>query len=71
MTIDDRITNEKLQHNINRKAAKLSALSSAKIDKYEYFTDEEINSNYRTSVVYLLSFTKNFRETNKNSQKSR
>ena len=33
--IDDKIRDEKLQYNINRKAAKISALSSGKIDKYE------------------------------------
>ena len=34
MTIDDQITDEKLQYDINREAAKISALSSGKIDKY-------------------------------------
>ena len=29
-------------NNINKEAAKISALSSAKIDKYEYLTGEEI-----------------------------
>ena len=29
-------------NNINSKAAKISKLSSGKIDKYEYLTDEEI-----------------------------
>ena len=38
MTIDNKIKDEKLQHDINREAAKLSALSSGKIDKYEYLT---------------------------------
>ena len=33
MTIDDKIRDEKLQYDINREAAKLSALSSGKIDK--------------------------------------
>ena len=32
MTIDDKIRHEKLQYNINREAAKISALSSGKID---------------------------------------
>ena len=41
MKIDDKIRDEKLQYNINREAAKISALSSGKIDKYEYVTDEE------------------------------
>ena len=42
MTIDDTIRDEKLQYDFNREAAKKSALSSAKIDKYEYLTGEEI-----------------------------
>ena len=37
MTIDDEIRDEKLQY-INRAAAKISVLSSGKIDKYEYLT---------------------------------
>ena len=42
MTNDDKIRDEKLKYNINRETAKISALSSAKIDKYEYFTGEEV-----------------------------
>ena len=38
MTIADQIRDEKLQYDINREAAKMSALSSDKIDKYEYLT---------------------------------
>ena len=40
MTNDDKIKDEKLQHDISREAAKISALSSGKIDKYEYLTGE-------------------------------
>ena len=36
MTIDDQIENEKLQYDINREAAKISGLSSGKINKYDY-----------------------------------
>ena len=36
MTIEDQIRAEKLQYDVNREAAKISALSSGKIDKYEY-----------------------------------
>ena len=36
MTIDDKIRDEKLQYDINREAAKISALSSGKIDKYKF-----------------------------------
>ena len=42
MATDDNIRDEKLQHDINREAAKISALSSGKTDEYEYLTGEEI-----------------------------
>ena len=42
MTINDQIKDEKLRYNINREAAKISALSSGKIHKYEYLTGEDI-----------------------------
>ena len=42
MTIDDQIRDEKLQYDINREAAKISALSSKKFNKYEYLTGEGI-----------------------------
>ena len=42
MTINIQIKDEKLQHDINRKAAKVSALSSGKIDKYEYLAGKGI-----------------------------
>ena len=40
MTNDNRVKDEKLQCYINREAEKISALSSGKIDKYEYLTGE-------------------------------
>ena len=42
MTIDDQIGDEKLQYDITQEVAKLTALSSGKIDKYEYLISEEI-----------------------------
>ena len=42
MTINDQMRDKKLQYDIYRKAAKISALSSGKIDKYEYLTGKEI-----------------------------
>ena len=42
MTIDDKIRVEKLQYDVDREVVKILALSSGKIDKYEYLTDEEI-----------------------------
>ena len=53
MTIDDKISDEKLQYDINREAAKISVLSSAEIDKYEYLAGEEIlpsDQNYRSEL---------------------
>ena len=38
--IDDEIKDEKLQYDINKEAAKISALSSGQINKYEYLTGE-------------------------------
>ena len=45
MTMDDQIRDEKLQHNINTEAAKISALSSKKFDKYEYLTGKYLTRN--------------------------
>ena len=42
MTFEDQIRDGKLQYDINREAAKISALSSRNIDNYEYLTGEEI-----------------------------
>ena len=42
MTIDDKIRDEKLQNEISREAAKISALSAGRINKYEYRRGEEI-----------------------------
>ena len=40
MTVDDQIEGEKRIYDINREAAEISALSSGKIDKYQYLTGE-------------------------------
>ena len=42
MTIDDKIRDEKVQYDINRKKQKISELSSDKIDKYEYLAGKNI-----------------------------
>ena len=42
MTIDDQIRDERLQYDINKEAAKISALLSGKLDKCEYLTSKEI-----------------------------
>ena len=57
MKIDDQITNEKLQYDINRKAAITSALSSNKIDKYESLTGEDILPSNRKQMIEQVKFT--------------
>ena len=57
MTIDDKIKNEKLQYDINQEAAKVSAESSGKIDKYEYLTGEEILSSDQSRKIEQAQFT--------------
>ena len=42
MTTGEKIRDKKLQYDIHREAANLSALPSGKIDKYEYLTGKEI-----------------------------
>ena len=51
MTINDQIRDEKLQYDINRKAAEISALSSGKIDKYEYLTGKEILPSNQLQII--------------------
>ena len=51
MTFDNQIKDEKLQCDINREAAKISALSSGKIDKYEYLTGEEILPSNQQQII--------------------
>ena len=56
MTIEDRIKDEKLQYEINREAAKISALSSGKLDKYEYLTGEEILPSNQQQIIQQAKF---------------
>ena len=57
MTIEDQIKDEKLQYDINREVAKISALSSGKIDKYEYLTGEEILPSNQQQIFQQAKFT--------------
>ena len=41
MAFDDKSKDKKLKYDISREAAKISALSSGRIDKYEYFTGKK------------------------------
>ena len=56
MTIDDKTKDEKLQYDINIEAAKVSALSSGKIDKYEYLTGKEILPPDQRRVIEQAKF---------------
>ena len=51
MTIEDQIRVEKLQHDINREAPKISALSSGKIDTYEYLTGKKIHPSNQQQII--------------------
>ena len=57
MTIEDQIKDKKLQYDINREAAKISALSSGKIDKYEYLTGEKILPSNQQQIIEQAKFT--------------
>ena len=57
MTIDDQIKDKKLQYDINRIAAKISALSLGKFDKYEYLLWINLPSN-RKQIIEKTKVTK-------------
>ena len=60
MTSDDKISDEKLQHDINREAARISALSSGKNDKYEYLTGKEILLSNQRQIIEQAKFADSF-----------
>ena len=57
MTITDPIKDEKLQYNVNREAAKISAPSSGKLHKYEYLTGEDILPSNQQQIIEQRKFT--------------
>ena len=57
MTVDDKIRDEKSQYDINREAAKISASSSGKIDKYEFLTGEEMLPSNQSRIIEQAKFT--------------
>ena len=57
MTIDDQIRDENLQNDISREAAKISTLSSGKINKYEYLTGDEILPLNQKQIIEQAKFT--------------
>ena len=57
MTIYDKIKDEKIQYDFNREAAKISALSLGKVDKYEYLTGGEILPSDESRIIEQAKFT--------------
>ena len=57
VTINDQIKDEKLQYDTNREAAKISALSSGKLHKYEYLTGEDILPSNQQQIIEQAKFT--------------
>ena len=57
MIINDQIKDEKLQYDINKEAAKISALSSGKTHKYEYLTGEDILPSNQQQIIEQAKFT--------------
>ena len=51
MTFNEKIRDEMLQYRSNREAAKISALSLSKIDKYEYLTGGEILPSHQSQMM--------------------
>ena len=57
MTINDQIGDEKLKYDINRDAAKISALTSKNFHKYEYLTGEDILPSNQQQIIEQAKFT--------------
>ena len=57
MTINDQIRDEKIQYDINKEVAKISALSSGKIHKYEYLTGEDILPYNQQKIIEQAKFS--------------
>ena len=57
MAINDRIRDEKLRYDINREAAKISALTLGKIHKYQYLTGEDILPSNQQQIMEQGKFT--------------
>ena len=56
MTTDGKTKDEKQQYDINREAAKISALSSRKIDKYEYLTGKKIFVSNQIQIIEQATY---------------
>ena len=57
MTIQGQIRDEKIRYDINREAAKIPALSSGKMNKYEYLSGQEILPSNQQQIIEQAKFT--------------
>ena len=57
MTTYDKFKDEKVQYDINREPAKISALSASKNHKYEFLLGEEILPSDQSRVIEQAKFT--------------
>ena len=62
MRIGDKIRNEILRYDVNKEAAKTSALSSGKIDKYKYLIRKQIVPSDLS--LYIFSARKHLKKKN-------
>ena len=53
-TLDDKIKSNKVQCDLDRQNAKISALSNGELDKYEYLTGEDLRC--KPDVVQKAKF---------------
>ena len=52
--LDDKIKTNKAQYDLDREAAKASALSSGELEKYEYLNGEDLE--YKPHVIQKAKF---------------
>ena len=57
MAINDEIRDEKLHYDINTEAAKISALSTGKVHKYEFLAGEDILPSNQQQIIEQAKFT--------------
>ena len=68
--LDDKIRANKAQYDLDREAAKISALSSGELETYEYLTGEDLE--YKPKVLEKVKFQYSpLREALKNNAKTK
>ena len=55
--LDRKVTQNEAQYDLDRKAAKLSALSSKNLRKYEHLTSEELDLKPSTAVQATFEYS--------------